>query len=428
MISYLVHLFVVGVTVGAVIGEDSSTDFHDPRSEIRQKVTSGEEHWSSISKRDKSDSKSRPTTPGSTVDPFEMNISEEFTQEDGSFEEYLQYKIPSNLDKELRSIMQLDDHIDRITFATIKNSAEAGSLDSAFFTGLIFLYGFANVSKDPLKAIEWLRRGATSGHAESQCGLGLLLYYGIQGIIGIDRKTAMLWFHRAAKDSSYARGYWLLGKALYDGMKYDDVGIQSIVSKEYKYPSLLNGYPDYDEVARLFAKAAGDIVPEAFHQIGVLFEYGLIQTDLISSITSKDIEQLHQNHPSRYTRAITYYEEAARLNFTESAYHLGLMYAYGRGVSKSYPMATNYFRCGASHGHAQSLRHLAIFAFNGYGQPHDISDPGLAIFWFKECIRVSHGEMKMLCETELNEIQFSMETSKGFKDMVRTKLALQMSS
>jgi TPR repeat protein len=439
---HLFFLFAVAypgvlANVGNIMGVKNSTGefllHHDPRSEMRRKVTSGEENWRIKNERDEADLKSRPNITATWGKTFlkRKAHSKQSRKNDNHSESQLQYSIPTILDKELRALPHLHDvEIDRVTFVTIRNSAEAGSLDSGYFTALIYLYGFANVPRDPTKAIEWLRETAMAGHPESQCALGLLLYHGVSGTIGIDRKSAMLWFHRAAKDSDHARGYWLIGRALYEGMTYDEVGIESLVSDDYQTP-LPHSLPDFDEAAKLFEKAAEESIPEANHQIAIMFEYGLIadendeQQSIESMMIREDAVQSIQRFPPNYKRAAEYYERAAKMNFIESAYHLGLMYAFGRGVPKNYPVATDYFRQGASRSHAPSMRYLAIFAFNGYDQPDSVSHPKLAMFWFRECIRASRGDVKRQCESELNEIEVAIESSNVFKETMMKNLTLQ---
>ena len=439
MHTYLFFLFgvayprVLANVERKIVGVDNSTDFrHNPRSERGRKVTSGEENWRMRNKGDEANYlKAKPALTSFQRETFLKRKSYGKEKRRNDDESQVQYSIPPILDKELRALPHLHEvEINRVTFATVRNSAEAGSLDSAYFTALIYLYGLADVPRDPLTAFGWFREAAIAGHAEAQCALGLLLYHGVPGTIGIDRKSAILWFHRAAKDSEHARGYWLIGRALYEGMTYDQVGIKSLVSHDYQTP-LPYRLPDFDEAAKLFKKAAEGRIPDAIHQIGVMFEYGLIadentEQSIGNRVIQEDMIQSVQRFPPSYKRAAEYYGRAAKLNFIESTYHLGLMYAFGRGVPKNYPVATDYFRQGASRNHAPSMRYLAIFAFNGHDQKSNESDPILAMFWFGECVRASRGDIKRQCEVELNEIKLTIETSRIFKErMLRNLTSLE---
>lgn len=66
----------------------------------------------------------------------------------------------------------------------------------------------------------------------------------------------------------------------------------------------------------------------------------------------------HTNNPDKIRRAATLYCKASRLGSIEAQYRLGLLYYYGRGVSKNVDFATTLFSQAAQQGHAKALSML----------------------------------------------------------------------
>ncbi len=325
--------------------------------------------------------------------------------------------------------------VDRATMAQLLNlvhsehensesaSASTSSLNTAYyFIGLFYFYGLADMSgADTVKAMQWFHSAAENGHGDAQCALGLILYYGIRGVIGKDQKSAMRWFYRASVDLDYPRGHWLLGKVIYEGMFYDDIML--INDDEPNKEGQTKGDGDnskitddrtrnFAESARLFQKAADHDIPEALHQLALMYEYGLISTRDENGTNS------NQGRESNYSLAQQNYKKAAELGYVQSFYHLGLMYAYGRGVASNFAIAADYFRRGAMHNHAPSLRYLGIFAINGYDQLDGIPNAKLALHWYEKCIQLSlHSHVKDLCATELAEIKLVVDSIKAHELM-----------
>jgi tetratricopeptide (TPR) repeat protein len=201
-----------------------------------------------------------------------------------------------------------------------------------------------------------------------------------------------------------------------------------------------------DEITRLLIVAADvpdgdddDPVPEAFHIFGVLCEYGHIGWDQLilygMNTQYSRFKSILLSHPkSHYALAVDLYHRAVELDYAESMYHLGLMYAYGRGVQLNYGKAVEYFRQAAlEHYHAASMRYLALFAFKGYGAPEDEIDFDMAQYFFRQCIAWSnysaislkgdgHNEenwIRQICTTELEE------ATKWFNKSQQLRIELQ---
>ncbi len=374
-----------------------------------------------------------------------------------------------------------------------------------------------------------------TGHMDALCALGIVYYYGLEDAkdssssssssssntskntrmntsattsastnsVKMDKKEAMRWFLRAAVFTSTAaandatknhrnvnehenknrhhryrhqRSYWMLGRMLYEGMTWEDIGVDfytetletmgvpstststssgkqshdsftflpsptmnippssspspspSSSSSSSSSPSpapilhligLKQQQPNesnYIQAARLFAKAPN--IPEAIHNLAILYEYNLIPSShnfLYEEEKEDNTNKGRYSSPKHtvnyhYTMAATLYSRAGEvMGHVDSLYHLGLMYAHGRGVPLNYAKAIDLFRRAImatsspsstdmknmqvgdytrTRGpHAPSMRFLGLMAMRGYGQPNDTPNPREAIRWFGLCVK-----------------------------------------
>jgi len=451
----LVHIFVLLLPIKIMFiqgfpGDENSAYFHpsghthinveshnksvqyDPRTEISRSITSGEEQYLKSSMLEKIEGDRFDSTHHSWVlrsksSSLKQKINNSRKTNENEPQDNIAY-LPSYV---LADMIPLSERhgfnqtsfIDEMTLAHVHNSAESGSFDSAYFMGFFHLYGLTQLPADASKAVDWFNRAAEGGHADAQCALGVILYHGLEEVIGKDRKSAMRWFYRASVDSDHPQGHWLLGRVLYGGTTYEDIGIDYLKGED-KDERL-------DEAVRLFELAAEGDVPEAIHHLAVMYEYGLITSD-------EGYTENETNHPSEsgfhevtqkepnFTKAVQLYKRAANIGWPESSYNLGLMYVYGRGVPLNDILAIDYFRQSASRKHAPSMRYLGILAMNGQGQPHELSNPDEALYWFEQCsilgpiggnYSATEGASE-LCREELEELQTVVDLAEAYKKMV----------
>ena len=425
------HIFCL-ISLGLMIttcsnATTNNTQIHDPRNELYRERTSGEESWLKslgLNDQDPSQVFSDKKESKRHIDTVQHNPQKKIESKEHKI-------IPMNsiIGQELLRLskphgLEPSTIVDRATVAELLNTVQSDDIKvterniskmntAHYFLGLIYLYDLSgSEDRDISKALVWFQNAAENNHADSQCALGLILYYGIDGVIGKDRKSAMRWFYRASIDSDHPRGHWLLGKAMYEGLYYDDIGITTLHEQENVSNTTVNSNNhqkrNFIEAAKLFEKAAAHKVPEALHQLAIMYEYSLIGS----------LDNVKQN----YKKAMTYYERAANLEYVESLYHIGLMYCHGRGVALSHTTASEYFRRGAMNNHSPSMRYLAIFAMNGYDQPDEMSNPKEALFWFDKCIHhATHLDtVKELCTSEQKELQLMINNIRSHQSKVFT--------
>lgn len=439
----MVVIHICTITAISQIEESRMFIIQEPRNEISKNRTSGEEAWlNSLKEKGNSEETSSFTTSKTKEKSMHGSFNkrtETLSQNDKVLFEETEQETSMSTDSITKEFLQLSQphglestsSVDRLTMAQLLNlvhsdhdkplESNLSSITTAnYFIGLFYFYGLTGMKEaDYGKAVEYFQKAAENGHGDAQCSLGLILYYGIQKAeIREDRKSAMIWFYRASIDSDHPRGHWLLGKSIYEGMFYDDIAGIANIHYEQQTTTNTSGIVNdaktrnFAEAAKLFEKAAKHDVSEAIHQLGVMYEYGLIA--------------VHKEETEKYKNAIENYKRAAELGYVESFYHLGLMYAYGRGTTLNYTIAAEYFRQGAMNNHSPSMRYLAIFAMNGYNQLEGIPNSKLALHWFEKCVQTSQqwADVKRLCITELNEMKTVVENIRSYQSRAMENLTL----
>jgi len=245
----------------------------------------------------------------------------------------------------------------------IHTQAELGSVEAFYMLGLFYLYGWQPLEPDEETALIWFKKAAAEGHNDAQCAIGLLLYHG-HGPIEADRVLAKSYFRLASNDD-HSHGHWLLGRSLFQ-------------ESSTSIPTQGIGGGNSIEAAYLLGLVA-DEIPQAAHQLAIMYEYGLVQDD--SAGTTQ--------HKSNLLKAAALYGTASRKGFVESMYHLALMYIYGRGVPQDYVLATELLQRAASNSqrmHAPSMQYLAVIYANGFSNPAGIADYDEALRWYELCV------------------------------------------
>ena len=196
--------------------------------------------------------------------------------------------------------------VERKQFDAIKAKADKGDPEAQ----LSLYYHYMNgdiVSRDPGKALKWLRKAADLGSAHAQCRLGLAYNSG-EGVKP-DKYEAARWLRRAA-DQDLAEAQFDLGMCYANG---DGVPRNPV------------------EAVALYRKAAEQALPEAESELGSCYLEG--------TGVPKDIPD-----------GIRWIFRAANQGFARAQNTLGECYVKGTGVPKDYLQAYKWFNLAASKG------------------------------------------------------------------------------
>ncbi|GMH84119.1 hypothetical protein TL16_g09821 [Triparma laevis f. inornata] len=280
-----------------------SSEFTDSKSEILKDDTSGYKNYAST------DTHSSEIPPSTIPEgDYSGSIPKGLT----AFEITKEYTPISQ-----KYGIELSTSVPSSHFTSVRNQCEKNNhAESCYFLGLFYLYGLSGLSVSPLSALHNFRKAGRSGHTDSQCAAGILLYYGAEGVQRDSRGSVK--YFRLAMEGGNEYGTWLLGRAYYEGR--------------------VEGRIDFFEAARLFGLSG---VKEAVLHLGLMFEYGLIPSE---ANEGEEWDGYSSPHKPDYSKAKEMYSEAWEQGVDDAGYYLGLMWAYGRGVEQDFTRAMEIFR------------------------------------------------------------------------------------
>lgn len=79
-------------------------------------------------------------------------------------------------------------------------SAENGDAQSQGFIGEAYICGLRGVSVDLVEAVRWFKLSAEGGFEPSQFKYGRFLYFGLKGVVSVDKAQGLKWIKRAAEE------------------------------------------------------------------------------------------------------------------------------------------------------------------------------------------------------------------------------------
>lgn len=172
------------------------------------------------------------------------------------------------------------------------------------------------VAKDPVRALEWMRKAAAQGHADATGGVG---YFFAKGVgIPEDDSEAVSWFRKGA-DLGSAKAQLNLGLALATG----------------------RGVPaDEREGLRWIDEAASRKLPDALYAQGETYLWGQF---------GRKIE---------YPKALTLFQVVAEMGHPGAQTNLGVMHLNALGTPKDEEAAISWFRKAAAQGYSKAQSNL----------------------------------------------------------------------
>ena len=211
------------------------------------------------------------------------------------------------------------------------------------------------------------------GHGGAMVALGTLLRHG-HGV-SRDEKAAFAWFSEAAR-RDHVEAMWMVGVAHLEGFAAEAAD-------------------DHGAARRWLTKAAAFGSADAFHWLGVMAEYGL---------------GLDGAKPD-FKEALESYKVAASKGHDAAAFHLGLLYAYGRGCNQDLPRAVLIFQDGARNKHAGSMYYLGQMTLYGQGVPVDYD---VARYWFQRAETANDPAFSDLAAEARRELETSLQMAEDY--------------
>ena len=107
---------------------------------------------------------------------------------------------------------------------------------------------------------------------------------------------------------------------------------------------------------------------KAQYNLGVMYDFG--------RGVSKD-----------YKQAVYWYKKAAEQGIAEEQYNLGVMYDFGKGVAEDDTQAVYWYRKAAEQGNVQAQYNLGVMYRNGQGVTEDDTQ---AVYWYRKAAEQGH--------------------------------------
>jgi len=198
---------------------------------------------------------------------------------------------------------------DRERFDAMKSKASKGDAEAQVGLAMLYAHG-VGVSRDPAKAVKWLRKAAEQGFPRAQCLLGLAYSNG-EGVKKPDKVEAARWFRRAA-DQGLPEAQLNLGMCYVNGE-----GVERSDT----------------EAVSWFRKAAAQGMAHAEFALGNCYLEGT-------------------GVPKHIPEGVKWVQMAAERGFAEAQIALGRCYSKGNGVPQDQVQAYKWFNLAAAQGGA----------------------------------------------------------------------------
>ncbi|MBR6382653.1 MAG: toll/interleukin-1 receptor domain-containing protein [Lachnospiraceae bacterium] len=279
-----------------------------------------------------------------------------------------------------------------------ETSADKGNLDSIFWTGFYYQYGYGTET-DYEKAMDYYRTATDRNIPDAYCCIGYLYEYG-NGNVKQDYNKAFEWFKKAA-DMGYAEAM----KAIGDMYKKGEYGQKADGTEDFNsartwyekaiesgylpaYNTLASMYEyglgaddDYDKAYSLYYTNAEFGNSEAMYEIGKMYYNGFIpEDDENDAISWYYMAAKHENTDAmnaigtvfeeneNYEKAGEWYKAAAARNDFEGMRNLGWLYYYGNvNGTPEYENAFKWFKKAADAGDWISEILVATMTADGIG-------------------------------------------------------------
>lgn len=263
-------------------------------------------------------------------------------------------------------------------FATLSKAAAEGQGPAMYDLGVLYERGLGTTRSFTL-AVQWYQKAADAGVAGAYQQLGLAYERG-QGV-AVDQKKADDYFQKAASLDLPEASYRLALRALasppakgteqkaLDNLKA--AGQTSAQAQEtlgtFYEQGLVGGAPNFTKALEWYEKAAKAGAAQAYFRAGVCYELGL-------------------GTPANFKTALANFQSAADQKVAEAAYKLAALSQLGGDTAK----ALVYLQQAADGGHAQAANELGVIYLQG--QLDQKADPARALALFTKSAELGNPE------------------------------------
>lgn len=284
-------------------------------------------------------------------------------------------------------------------FEALVNKASSEDSEAQFKLGIMYTKG-ENVGKDDVKACALFQKSASHGNAKGQFAIATCYEYG-KGL-SKDLNKAIEYYQKSADqnnpDALFNLGFMFIGgrgvpKDVVKGLELwgrsaDNGGELAIgfLSSGY-YQGNLIVPKDIAKALEFNRKYAERGSATAQLKLGLMYAFG--------DGVSKDDQ-----------KALEWYQKAAAQGDSEAQYRLGIVYVLGYGVPKDSSIAFEWFKKSAAQGNKSSQRFLGKHYADGLGTP---KDSVLAYAWMNLAATGLLGDQDAVQERSFLELVLSSD-------------------
>ena len=232
-----------------------------------------------------------------------------------------------------------------------RKAAALGHAESLNYVGYMYRKG-EGIGQDEAEAVRWYRKSAEAGNATGMNNLGFACQHGI--CIGQDKAEAVRWYRKSAEAGDVS-GMFNLGYAYNNGYSIDQDTAEAVrwyrksaeagetvamVNLGYAYEHGNGIDEDKAEALRWYRKSAEAGDAKGMFILAYAYDYG------------KGIGQ-------DKAEAVCWYRKSAEAGNAAGMYNLGSAYDHGDGIGQDKTEAVRWYRKSAEAGNETAKRHLA---------------------------------------------------------------------
>ena len=218
--------------------------------------------------------------------------------------------------------------------------ADQGNPRAQYWIGDMYEHGHG-VDKDNAEAMKWYRKAADQGNAHAQESIGYM--YGDGSGVKKDPEESIKWYLKAA-NQGFWHSWFFLSLDYYNGLfvkkDYEEAYFWELLARVTEPPKMIPLATHYPTMSgQHLSEEQQSAVATRVH------DWCQIRADQGTAWAQYTLGRAYENEqPGNQPDAIEamkWYRKAADHGHTQAQFHLGLMYAYGRGGPEN--VAEAYF-------------------------------------------------------------------------------------
>jgi len=230
------------------------------------------------------------------------------------------------------------------------------------------------------EAIEWFRKAAKEGHAESKYRLGTMYLDGK----GADKNLAMgkMWIEIAA-ESGVSLAQYKLAEMLEDG-----IGVDKNVENAAIWYAKAGEQDSMGAILRLASwYKTGKPIPQDFVKARYWYEKAVHKNHAGAQFELAELFRLGQGGAIDYETAIIWHQKAADQGHAQAQLQLGLLYEQGQGVAANISTAAQWYEKAAQQNIAEAQYKIGDMLYQGQGVEQNSS---AGIDWLQKAQNQKH--------------------------------------